>query len=98
MLLSLLIAWAPRAFAFLIASVAVPADASDSGAMPPNRVPRVPRLTAPLLPYRVEAPAKKARSQSPLASTNAFAPNWCSPEAKPCDGVVFPIRTENESV
>src|SRR6202049_2468537 len=51
-----------------------------SGAMPPNRVPSVPRLTAPLLPYRVEAPAKKPRSQSPLASTNALASNWCSPE------------------
>jgi hypothetical protein len=80
MLLSLLIAWTPRAFAFLIAAVTVPADTSASGAMPPNRVPSVPRLTAPLLPYRVEAPAKQPRSQSPLASTNAFASNWCSPE------------------
>jgi hypothetical protein len=86
MLLSLLIAWTPRAFAFLIAAVTVPADTSASGAMPPNRVPSVPRLTAPLLPYRVEAPAKQLVFPGMVG------------EAKPSDGVVFAIRAENESV
>lgn len=72
-LLSLLIGKLPRALAFQIASVTAAVDASAPGAMPLNRVLSVPSLSAPSLPWRVEAPARKARSLLPLASTKALA-------------------------
>lgn len=73
---SLPIGAAPRALALRISAVTAAADPSAPGVPPPNRVPGVPGLTAPLLPSRVEAPAKKARSPSLLASTKALAPAW----------------------
>jgi hypothetical protein len=64
--------------------------------MPPNRVPRVPRLTAPLLPYRVEAPTVTAGVDERFRLQLVF-PGMVG-KAKPCDGVVFSIRAKNESV
>lgn len=73
---SLPIGTPPRAFAFRIAAVTAAADPSAPGVPPPNRLPGVPRLTAPLSPSRLEALAKKAKSPLPLASTKALATAW----------------------